>query len=712
MFGWCSELTKGKDEKALDCRDAIDELRETESELYKQRFDNVVTEYDGILGLIEHEKNLLDEFISQSEAKAWLTSTKYYEALSKNERETIEELRNEKDALIESLGEALASGTIQEGSEAWVEMCTQINEVTEAIEESNTALLEYAQTIQELEWEQFDVLQERISRITEESEFLIELMSNKKLFDDKGQFTDEGMATMGLHGVNYNTNMHQADMYGAQAEIEKAKWEADPNDRDAEQRYYEMLELQREHILLAEDEKNAIKDLVEEGIDLELSSLEELIDKRNEALDNAKDLYDYNKKVAEQTKEIAALEKEMSAYSGDDSEETKSKIQEIKLSLEEAKADLEETEYEKMIDDAEVLLDDLYLDYETILNERLDNIDLLMSQMTDAINMNASTINDTLSTIAGDVGTELSTYMNTIWGSGTTNNVTDAITMYSNDFKNTMTSTLAAINGIKAYTDMLKKKLDDEAAAKAAAAAKAKEEAAAKAKAAAAKAAAAKTSNSSSSSGGDGVPKVGDKVKFLSGSYYYDSYGTKPSGSKHHGEYVYITHINKKGSKPYHISTGSKLGKGDLGWLTLSQISGYATGKKKLFDDEVAWTQEKGREMIVRPSDGAVLTPLAKGDSVLNAEASGNIWDMANSPADFIKENLNLGAVDANIGSGSQTNIEQNFDQIVFNMPNVKNYDEMLAQMKSDKNFQRLIDAMGVDQIAGKSSLRKGKAIR
>lgn len=276
-------------EKALDCKDAIDELRETESELYKQRFDNVASEYDGILGLIEHEKNLLDEFISQSEAQAYLVSTKYYEALAKNERETIDQLQDKKNDLIASLGEALASGTIEENSEAYVEMLTQINEVTEAIEESNTALLEYAQTIQELEWEQFDVLQERIEHITEESEFLIELMNNKKLYDDKGQFTDEGMATMGLHGVNYNTNMHKADMYGAQAEIEKSKWEADPNDRDAEQRYYELIELQREHILAAEDEKNAIRDLVEEGIELELDALQELIDKREEELDASKD---------------------------------------------------------------------------------------------------------------------------------------------------------------------------------------------------------------------------------------------------------------------------------------------------------------------------------------------------------------------------------------------------------------------------------------
>lgn len=678
-----------------------------------------MTEFEGYLSVIEHEKNMLEEYINQSEAKAWMVSSKYYNALAANERKTIAELKEEKTALLSSLNDAVADGAIQMHSEAWYEMVNSIDEVTLAIEESNTALLEYAQTIQELEWEQFDVLQDRISQITDETEFLIELMSSDKLYDDRGQLTDEGMATMGLHGANYNTYMHQADQAGAEAARLKAQLDKDPLDTDLEERYREMLELQREHILAAEDEKNAIRDMVEEGIELELDALDELIEKRQDELDSQKDLYDYQRKVAEQTKEIANLEKQMAAYSGDDSEETKAKIQELKVSLEEAKADLEETEYDKYLSDSEKLLDDLYLEYETILNERLDNLDLLISEMTLAINEKADTINQTLSTIAGDVGTELSTYMNTIWASGTGNNVVDAITMYNGNFSTTMTGVKAAIDGIKAYTDMLKKKLDDEAAAKAAAAAKAS---AAKSKAASGTAGTSsnsnkttnKTTTTKTTSSGDGKPKVGDKVKFVSGKYYYDSEGKSPAGSKYQGKEVYITKINEKSwaTHPYHISTGKKLGSGDLGWLKLNQISGYASGKKDFLGNEIAWTQENGKEFIIRPSDGAVLTPIAKGDSVLNAAASNNLWSMANNPVDFIKDVLGVNDVGIPSGAGGATTVEQNFDQIVFSMPNVKNYDEMLMQMKSDKNFQRLIDSMGVDQIAGKSSLRKGKSIR
>jgi hypothetical protein len=70
---------------------------------------------------------------------------------------------------------------------------------------------------------------------------------------------------------------------------------------------------------------------------------------------------------------------------------------------------------------------------------------------------------------------------------------------------------------------------------------------------------------------GDGSPRVGDKVRYDSGSYYYSSDGLKPTGSEYRGSEVFLTSINTASwaTHPYHISTGSKLGRGDLGWLRL-----------------------------------------------------------------------------------------------------------------------------------------------
>lgn len=106
-------------EKALDCKDAIIELQEAESELYKQRFDNVLAQYEGMLSIIEHEKNMLDEFVAQSEAQGWLISENYYNALIGNEQKQIAKLQEEKSALLSELQTAMQSGKIAKGSEAW-----------------------------------------------------------------------------------------------------------------------------------------------------------------------------------------------------------------------------------------------------------------------------------------------------------------------------------------------------------------------------------------------------------------------------------------------------------------------------------------------------------------------------------------------------------------------------------------------------------------
>lgn len=105
--------------KALDCLDAIDDLRESESKLYEQRFENVSTKYDGYLGVIQHEKDMLDEFVSQTETAGYITSGKYYDAMSANAKKQQEELKKQRDEMISELNNAVNSGTIEKYSESW-----------------------------------------------------------------------------------------------------------------------------------------------------------------------------------------------------------------------------------------------------------------------------------------------------------------------------------------------------------------------------------------------------------------------------------------------------------------------------------------------------------------------------------------------------------------------------------------------------------------
>lgn len=77
-----------------------------------------------------------------------------------------------------------------------------------------------------------------------------------------GGLSDTGMAILGLHGLNYNTYMEQSKAYANElANIDKQLAES-PYDTNLIERRRELLKLQRESILVAEDEKKAMIDLI------------------------------------------------------------------------------------------------------------------------------------------------------------------------------------------------------------------------------------------------------------------------------------------------------------------------------------------------------------------------------------------------------------------------------------------------------------------
>ena len=793
-------------DKALDCKDAIDELNETISELYETAFNNVVSEYDGILSVVQHEQNMLEEYINQTEEKGYIVSTKYYDALIKNKEKSIADMEKERTALLSSLNDAVASGAIQKGSEAWYEMVNQIDEVTLAIEEANTEIIEFNNNIREIEWEIFDILQDKISQVTKESDFLINLLSSDKLYDDRGQLTNEGRSTMGLHGLNYNVYMSQADEYAKELLKINQELAKDPYNQTLAERRQELLELQQEMILAAEDEKQAIVDMVEEGIELELDALKDLIDTYTDALDAQKALYDYQNKIEEQTGEIASLEKQKAAYEGDDSEESRAKRQEIDKSLEKARKDLEETEYDKYISDQKELLDNLYLEYETILNERLDNVDALISDMIFEINNSAISINETLNQAASSVGYTLTEEMRNIWGlaaqqmeadaarrvddvtrlvnqlvangqlsqadaqsiitalgNGDAQGIANAtniinqlvaqgqlsqadatniqntmkstgadykgvITTYGTDFQNKHTTTQATLDNIKANVAAMVQQANQQAAAKAqqAAASSAATSAAASGKATTSSPAPSSTPKSNSSSNSskkttttskkDRTEKeyYGVALAIWNGNYGWGTGNTRVQRLKAKGFDANKVQsiVNQMGKEGY-VRSGAWVGRyKGITSLAPYHYNKFESGAQKINKDQFAWTQEKGQEFIVRPSDGAILTPVARNDSILDADASSNIWDMANNPTDFVRDNLNLDDINIPNNMMAHNNYTQNLDKVIFNLPNVKNYDELLYMMQHDRNFERLILSMTIDRLAGKSSLAKYHAIR
>lgn len=706
----------------------------------KKKLDNIAAYYDSFMSQWENRSSMIETYMDRMQTQGYNLSTKFYEAQIQQEQSIVDNLSEKYKAMKRNFEAAVQNGDITKGTQEYYEMKDSVDQVANSLAEAENKVFELQASIRDLKWEQFDQLQDSISRITSESDFMIDLMSHKDMFDDDGKMTEQGLATLGLHGVNYNTYMAQADKYKEEMLRISEELAKDPYNQKLIDRKNELVDAQQKSILSAENEKDAMKDLIKDGIENELDSLQDLIDKYLDAIQAQKDLYDYQKKIREKTEEIASLQKQLASLQGDNSEENKAKLQELKDSLKDAQEDLEDTQYEKFISDQKELLDNLKNEYEEILNKRLDNIDGLLSDMISEINSNASQISDTLRTEAASVGYDLSSEMQNVWNA--TNDVNGVIAAYDSNFSSTMTGVSSAIddiykrqqemiNAIDSMAGKLVQKVQEETEDPVVGELEEVKQKPNKNNVAEGnptpdppkvsdkdsikdavlvdpdepkKKPKKKPNKTNGTKAGNGKAEVGDNVTYTSGVYHAASDGTGATGSYYLGKKVKITRINKGSKYPYCIDAADGT---QLGWVKLSQLKGYASGSKSIPSDQYGWTQELGTESLIRKRDGAIVTPFERGDMVLDADATKNLWDMMNDPSGFINGTIDVSnhSLSGGVREGSGTTNIKVEAQMTF--PNVQNYSDFMREMQHDKKFEKMICDMTTERFGGGSSLKK-----
>lgn len=692
-------------EKALECKDAVLELNDTLGELYSDKFNTVQTAYDNRIELLNHMITTYDNAMDDLEARGYLALAEYYKRQKSVQQEILKRQQTELNRLITQMSNAVNSGAVKVNSEAWYDMQDGINACKEAIQETNTAIIELGNSYRNVLWERFEYTQELISNITDETEFLIKLMSNSDLYDEMGQLTETGLSTMGMHGQNYNTYMYQADKYAEEIRKINKELAKDPYNTILINKREEYLKAQRESILNAEDEKQAIVDLVEDGINKELDSLKKLIDTYNESLDSAKNLYDYQKKIKEQTGDIAKLRKQLAAYQNDTSEENRARVQKLNADLNDALEKLEESEYEHQISEQKKLLDDMYNEYEEILNKRLDNIDLLISDMIEKVNDNSKLISQTISDEASDVGYTITEALTEVWSAD--GGMISIITMYGDKFVSIGTSLNTVLNGIEAYIaksagvsnalskDVIKNNTQETKAVK--------------------KSTSSGSSNSkntktskASNTGKSGVvtPNMPSNSQLLN-MYQSASAGSKVIRKLANGNLVATDYKEQNGFLHVHVINTKE----DFwGWVQKSMVKAHAKGARHISRDETAWIDENGNELVLRPTENAMLTKLKAGDAVLNAKATDNIFDFGNNPKDFLS-NLGFESASNAFKYGHAVSRSVDVGGISINIPieHVEDYNDFVNQMRSDPKFEKFIQSMTVDRLVGGSKLSKNK---
>ena len=429
-------------DKAEDCKYALQDLEDKLGDIVKTRFDNINDEFSSQLEIIEHENKLLETQLGIIEGKGMFAGQNYFTTMMKNQEAYVEKLHDQYMSLSEAMYSALDSGKVQEGSSAYYEMIKEINGISEAWYEAKKQLVDYKNEAYEMDWSIFEKGMEYFSDITDESEFLQNILrvgDNDIFVKETGRFNDKGNAINSLHAMNYGAYMAEADKYKEKVAELNAEIEKDPSNTKLIDKRNEYIKQQREMIQNANGEKKSIHDLVSEEYDKMLDVLQKLIDKRKNLLSSQKDLYDYEKNISEQVKNITDLKKQLNSLGGDDSEETQSKVQSLKDQLKKSETDLEGSEYDQYITDQEKLLDNLYTQYEEVLNTRLDNIDGLLTDAINHGNENAENVRQTITEASEKVGYDVSEGFNRIWNS-TDNGVGRILSEYSTNFLSSMST--------------------------------------------------------------------------------------------------------------------------------------------------------------------------------------------------------------------------------------------------------------------------------
>ena len=380
----------------------------------KDRFDDVQERYDNKAGLIEQRKNAVSNSLSIAEAKGQLIGKAYYTRQADAVKSDMKLKQEEAGKLAKKLS------TIKFGSNEWYEAQEALNGVYEAIQQDEQELAEFQKSINQLKFDRFDELLNKLGDITDETDFLIDMLDSDNLFDsDTGMITQDGITAMGLTAQNYDTYLAEAQKYkDAIADLNEMykNGEISLTDYNSQLRTYQ--QGQCDSIKSANEAKKSLVAYVKQGLDAQNDALSDAIDKKKKLLETEKDLHDFQSKIADQNKNIAKIEKQIAALESDDSEENRKKLQQLKSNLQDAQKDREDTLYDRSISDQEDSLDKMLENSKKQAEDYLKDTNKVFSDALTYVNANSSQVASNIEKIAKDTGYDISSYIVNAWEKG------------------------------------------------------------------------------------------------------------------------------------------------------------------------------------------------------------------------------------------------------------------------------------------------------
>lgn len=398
--------------QAKDLGDQLTEINTKIRESKINKLDNIKDDYDN---LVDYAKSIADynEAINDLYEARNLVGLEDPMMQVVNQQNAIRQaLLNEEKELNDQLNALVADGTIAEYSDTWLKWKKEINGVSQEILECDKTMEELKETIREIRFNDFEKSLDALEFTSDMASSIRELMSEEGIYDDDAKITESGIAQLGLMGTELVSAKQKVANYNTAIEALAKDLE---NGNITQAQYNEQLQEyqknQMDAIKSAKSAKDAILDLVKNGIEKETEAMDKLISKRKEDLSKQKEYYDFQKTMTDKSKEINKVRAQLASLEGDNSLEALSKRRKLESQLlelqDEYNENLRDREYDVVSDAYDKTLEDFKDNQDETLKELETNLDAQNKAIADALEIakeNYSGVYNQLQILADEYG--------------------------------------------------------------------------------------------------------------------------------------------------------------------------------------------------------------------------------------------------------------------------------------------------------------------
>lgn len=332
-------------------------------------------------------------------------------------------LVNEQKQLTTQLNALVADGTIGKNTDTWNKWQEEINKVKKSIVDCDSALADLKKSILEIRYSKFEQSLDNLDFTGDMASSVRDLMNKEGIYDDDVQLTSTGYAQLALMSTELTSAKQKTVNY--QAAINALKKDL-KNGNITQAQYNEKLQEyqkgQMDAAKSAKSAKDAILDLVKNGIEKQTEAMEKLINKRKEELQKMKEADDYQKNMADRSKEINAIKAQIAALEGNDSKEAiaqkknlNSQLQKLQDEYDEARKD---HEYDVISEGYDSQLEKFKENQETVTKELESSTEAqqkAISEVLEATKNQQAAVYEELKAIAGDYQMSLTDSLTKPW---------------------------------------------------------------------------------------------------------------------------------------------------------------------------------------------------------------------------------------------------------------------------------------------------------